>query len=318
MHYEGDIYRPPSEARSLIVQVTVGCTHNGCTFCPSYKAKNFRLKPFETVLEDLIEARKYYRRVERVFFADGDAFCMTTGKLMRLLDAVREIFPECRRVGSYARAEQILKKSEDELKALLDAGLGILYIGAESGSDEVLRRVNKGETSARITEAVRKAERAGIQTSVTFISGLGGKELMEEHAVKTGEMISAMGASYIGLLTLLLTPETPLFADVLSGDFTQLSPLEAVDELEIIISNVNCGGVGSGNAVRDTTGNVNCGDAGGADAVRVKETVLRSNHPSNWLELRGTLPRDKDAMLEQIRGAKSDPRMLRSGRYRAL
>ena len=290
MHYEGDIYRPPSEAYSLIVQVTVGCTHNGCTFCPSYKAKQFRLKPYETVLEDLTEARRHYRYVERVFFADGDAFCMTSGKLLRLLDAVRELFPECKRVGSYSRAAQILSKSDDELITLLNAGLGILYIGAESGSEEVLRRVNKGETPEQITEAVRKAERAGIQTSVTFISGLGGKELMQEHAVKTGEMISAMGASYVGLLTLLLTPEAPVYADVQSGKLVQLTPVEAVEELEIIIENANC----------------------------VTDTVLRSNHPSNWLDLRGTLPRDKQKMLEQIRYAKQNPGMLRSAGYRQL
>ena len=290
MHYEGDIYRPPSEAYSLIIQATVGCTHNGCTFCPSYKAKKFRMKPFEVIIEDLREARRLYRYVERVFFADGDAFCMTNGKLMQLLGAVRELFPECKRVGSYSRATQILSKSEDELGELLGAGLGIVYIGAESGSDEVLRRVNKGETATQIIEAVQKAESAGIRTSVTFISGLGGRDLISEHAVKTGEMISAMGASYVGLLTLLLTPEAPLFADVQSGAFIQLSPLEAVEELEIIIENANC----------------------------EKETILRSNHPSNWLDLRGTLPHDKESMLGQIRRAKTDASMLRTGRYRQL
>ena len=290
MHYEGDIYRPPSEAYSLILQVTVGCTHNGCTFCPSYKAKKFRLKPFDLVMEDLREARRYYRHVERVFFADGDAFCMTNKKLIRLLEAVRELFPECKRVGSYSRAAQILDKSEDELGSLLDAGLGIVYVGAESGSDEVLRRVNKGETAQQIIEAVKKAENVGMQTSVTFISGLGGRDLISEHAVKTGELISAMGASYVGLLTLLLTPEAPLYADVQSGKFTQLSPLEAVEELEIIIENSNC----------------------------EKATILRSNHPSNWLELRGTLPYDKESMLGQIRHAKTDTSILRTGRYRQL
>ena len=290
MHYEGDIYRPPSEAYSLIVQVTVGCTHNGCTFCPSYKAKQFRMKPFDIVMEDLLEARSYYRRVDRVFFADGDALCLSNEKLLRLLGAVKDLFPECKRVGSYARAEQILKKSDGELDALLKAGLGIVYIGAESGSDEVLRRVNKGETSGQIIEAVKKAESAGLQTSVTFISGLGGRELISEHAVKTGEMISAMGSSYVGLLTLLITPETPLHADIQSGDFEQLTPLEAVEELEIIIENANCN----------------------------KETILRSNHPSNWLELRGTLPHDKESMLMQIRRAKADTSILRTGRYRQL
>lgn len=290
MHYEGDIYRPPSEAYSLIVQATVGCTHNKCTFCPNYKAEQFRLKPFEVVLEDLMEARAYYRHVERVFFADGDVFCLTTEKLMRMLDAVRNIFPECSRVGVYSRASQILKKSDDDLRSLLDAGLGILYIGAESGSDEVLRRVNKGETVQDIIEAVQKAESAGMKTSVTFISGLGGKELAAEHAVKTGEMISAMGAAYVGLLTLMLMPQAPIYADVQSGKFVQLTPLEALDELEIMLENTNC----------------------------AKETIFRSNHASNWLELKGTFPHDKGRLIEQIRRAKAEPHMLKADSRRRL
>jgi len=290
MRYEGDIYRPPSEAYSLIIQATIGCTHNACTFCESFKAKKFRLKPYEAVLEDLQEARRYYRRVERVFFADGDALCMTAEKFLRLLGAVRELFPECERVGVYGRASNILSKSAGELEQLRDAGLGIVYIGAESGSDEVLRRVNKGESTGQIIESVQKAENAGIQTSVTFILGLGSTELMAEHAAKTGEMISAMGASYVGLLTLLLSPAAPLYSDTLTGKFTLLSPLETVDELEIILEHTNC----------------------------EKETILRSNHASNWLVLKGTLPHDKERMLSQIRAAKTDSSVLRSGKHRRL
>ena len=290
MQYEGDIYRPPSEAYSLIVQVTVGCTHNKCTFCESYKAKKFRLKSYESILADLQEARSYYRYVQRVFFADGDAMCMTTEKLLKLLDAVRDLFPECERVGVYSRAAQILKKSDEELEMLRNAGLGIVYIGAESGSDEVLRRIDKGETSEQIIEAVQKAERAGIATSVTFILGLGSKELMAEHAVKTGEMISVMGASYVGLLTLLLSPEAPLYWDVQSGEFTLLTPQETVDELEMIIEHTNC----------------------------EKETVLRSNHASNWLVLKGTLPTDKERFLREIRSAKKDSSVLRPEMLRRL
>ena len=284
MQYEGDIYRPPSEAYSLIIQVTVGCTHNGCTFCSSFKKKKFRLKPFDTVLADLQEARRYYQRVSRVFLADGDAFCMTTEKFMRYLETIREIFPENERVGTYGRASQILRKSDEELIKLRQAGLGIIYIGAESGSDEVLRRVNKGETAQEIVQAVQKAERAGIMTSVTLISGLGGRELMVEHAVKTGELITAMNASYVGFLTLLVEPEAPLYADVLSGAFELLTPAEVMEELEIIFEHTNCTG----------------------------ETVFRSNHASNWLSLKGTLPQDKERMLEQVRYAKTN-----SGAFRA-
>ena len=290
MHYEGDIYRPPSEAHSLIVQATVGCTHNGCTFCESYKAKEFRVKPFETVLADLMEARGYYRHVGRIFFADGDAMCLATDELMRLLDAVRELFPECTRVGVYGRASHILSKSLDDLARLREAGLGIVYIGAESGSDEVLRRVDKGETVQQTVDSVRKAESAGIKTSVTFILGLGGRGFIEEHASKTGEMISAMGASYVGLLALILNPEAPLYADAQSGKFELLTPLETVEELEIILENAIC----------------------------ESETVFRSNHASNWLVLKGTLPRDRERLLGQVRSAKVDTSVLRPGSHRFL
>ena len=156
MLYEGSIYRPPSEASSLIVQVAVGCTHNACTFCEMYKAKQFRIKPFETVLIELQEARRRYSHVERMFLADGDVLCMETDELLKLLDAISELFPECSRVGAYARPSQILKKSDDELERLKQTGLGIVYIGAESGSDKVLSRVNKGENAIETIESVRK------------------------------------------------------------------------------------------------------------------------------------------------------------------
>jgi len=290
MHYEGAIYRPPSEAYSLIIQVTVGCTHNKCTFCSMYKADKFKVKPLEIVLADLQEARQRYRNVDRIFFADGDALCLSTDKLTYLLETTTATFPECTRIGANGRPGQILSKSEEELIALRERGLGILYIGAESGSDEVLRRVNKGETADEIIKAVQKVEKAGIAASVTFISGLGGKELTTEHAVQTGKMISAMGASYVGLLTLILEPSAPLYADARAGIFEQLTPLETLEELETILQHSNC----------------------------TSETVFRSNHASNWLVLKGTLPQDKEAMLEQVRFAKTDSRVLRAAKQRGL
>jgi len=290
MHYEGSIYRPPSEAHSLILQVTVGCTHNGCAFCEMYNGKQFHIKPFEIILSDLHEARMLYPHVERIFFADGDALCMATDKLLKLLYTVREIFPECSRVGIYSRPSQLLTKSEDELVSLKHAGLGIAYIGAESGSDEVLLRVNKGETSNDIVKAVIKSEKCAIATSVTFILGLGGRDLMVEHATKTGEMISAIGATYVGLLSLMLTPGTELYADARSGAFIPLTATETLKELELILQNTNC----------------------------LKETILRSNHASNWLTLAGVLPRDKEQMLRQVRTAMQDPRLLRADEYRRL
>ena len=295
MNYEGTIYRPPSEANSLILQVTVGCSHNGCTFCPMYKEKTFKLKPIDIIKDDLQQSRQRYKRVERVFLADGDALSMNTELFLNLLSYVRETFPECSRIGSYARASHVLVKSSDELLQLRKNGLGIIYIGAESGSDEVLRRVNKGETAEQITEAVRKVEAAGVNASVTFISGLGGKELMVEHAVKTGEMIAAFGASYVGLLTLMLDPSAPIYDMIKSGEFEQLPPNDVLDELEIILENTNY-----------------------ENPDNATKTVFRSNHASNWLVLKGTLPDDRDSMLDKVRLAKIESGLLREEWHRRL
>lgn len=272
MRYVGRVYRPPSEAKSLIIQATVGCTHNKCTFCPMYKEDKFHIRPFSDIMEDLKEARCEYTRVDRIFFADGDALCLSTEKLLDLLNAVKALFPECRRVGVYSRAAHLLRKSKEELRALKDAGLGIVYIGAESGSDEVLRRVCKGETAKEICEGVQKAEECGITASVTFLSGLGGRELLEEHAVSTGKMIGRMGASYVGLLTMIPAPGTEIFEDMRSGRFEPLSTTEVEEELKLILLNADCN----------------------------KPCVIRSNHASNHLVLSGTLPQDRDRLLRQV------------------
>lgn len=237
-----------------------------------YKDKKFHIRPFKDILEDLKEARCDYTRVDRIFFADGDALCLSTEKLLDLLNAVKTLFPECRRVAVYSRAAHVLRKSEEELKALKNAGLGIVYIGAESGSDEVLRRVCKGETAKEICEGVLKAEKCGIATSVTFLSGLGGRELLEEHAVSTGRMIGEMGASYVGLLTMLPAPGTKIFEEMCNGSFVPLSLTEVEEELKLILQNADC----------------------------KKPCVIRSNHASNHIVLNGTLPQDRDRLLRQV------------------
>ena len=158
MRYVGSIYRPPSEAYSLLVQVTIGCAHNKCTFCTMFKDKRFTVRPEREVMEDLDEARTMYRCVDRIFLCDGDALCLANGKLLPILKRIRELFPECERVGIYGRAKDILRKGVEELKELVNNGLKIVYIGAESGSDIVLGHVNKGETRKEIIESVKKAE----------------------------------------------------------------------------------------------------------------------------------------------------------------
>ncbi|MBQ6371152.1 MAG: B12-binding domain-containing radical SAM protein [Firmicutes bacterium] len=290
MRYEGNIFRPPSEAYSLLVQVTIGCTHNKCTFCSMYKDKKFRIRDPKEVLEDLAWARRAYRRVERIFLCDGDALALTNAKLLPILEFISENFPECQRVTAYARSTDVLRKSEEELRELRQAGITLVYIGAESGSDEVLKQINKGETRQQLIAGVRKAEACGIKASVTFISGIAGKAGWEDHAVQTGTMISEMEPSYVGLLTLMVDPDVPIAEEIRTGRLQLLSPEEVLEETELLLENTKVS----------------------------RPCVFRSNHASNYLSLRGTLPQDKEAMLKMIHRAMADHGMLKDERFRAL
>ena len=290
MRYEGDIYRPPSEAYSLLVQVTIGCSHNKCTFCSMFKAKRFRVRPEQEVFEDLEEARRYYRRVDRIFLCDGDALCLKTDKLLRILTKIRTLFPECERVTSYGRATDALRKTDEELRELKEHGLTMVYLGAESGSPKVLEMVNKGETAEELIEGVHKLENNGIQTSVTFISGLGGPELMEEHAVESGKMIAKMNASYVSFLTLMLDPVAPLYKDWKEGRFKLLKAEEVLQEAAIMLDH----------------------------ARPEMSCVFRSNHASNYVSLKGNLPEDNDRMIEALRRCMKDKSLIKSEYFRAL
>ena len=292
MEYEGMVYRPPSEAYSLILQVTIGCSHNKCRFCSMYKDKKFHIRQLEDILADLRECRAYYSRVRRIFLADGDALCLSNAKLLAILNAIRDLFPECERVGIYGRATDILRKTPEELKALKEAGIGIVYVGAESGDPEVLARMCKNATREQLIVGVRRAEDAGIAASVTFISGLGGRERWKEHAVASATMISEMRPSYASWLTLMLDPAATVTKDIAEGKFELLKPLEVLDEMEMMLEHV------------ELPEGVTC--------------VFRSNHASNYLSLKGDLPADRDNMLAVVRRAKENSDMLRPEYWRAL
>lgn len=290
MRYEGDIYRPPSEAYSLLIQVTIGCSHNKCTFCSMFKDKRFRVRDVKEVIEDLEMARRTYRKVERIFLCDGDALCLSTEKLLVILNKIRELFPECQRVSVYGSAKDVLRKTPEELVTLRDAGIGMIYLGAESGSQKVLDAVCKGVTREQMIESVRKIEDAGIPASVTFISGLAGKEGWEEHAIETGTMISEMNASYVGLLTLMLDFRAPITGQIDRGELTLLSGEEVVAETYLLLKHAN----------------------------PTRPCVFRSNHASNYVSLRGNLPVDKPRMMEQLQRAMEDTGLLRDERFRML
>jgi radical SAM superfamily enzyme YgiQ (UPF0313 family) len=290
MRYEGDIYRPPSEAYSLLVQVTIGCTHNKCTFCKMFKDKKFRVRNPQEVFEDLAWARRRYSRVERMFLCDGDALALSNKRLMPILEYIYDNFPECERVTIYGRATDVLKKTDEEMRELYEAGMTMVYIGAESGSDKVLKDICKGETRQELIDAVRKIEECGMQASVTFISGLAGKDGWEDHAIQTGTMISEMEPSYVGLLTLMVEPSVPMAKDIESGKLRLLSPDEVMAETLLMLENTNV----------------------------TKKCVFRSNHASNYVSLRGDLPDDKEKMMNLLRKAMKNHNMFKDERFRAL
>ena len=290
MRYEGNIYRPPSEAYSLLVQVTVGCTHNKCTFCSMYKDKKFHIRKTEDVLEDLDWARRHYPRVERIFLCDGDALALANSKLLPVLSYIRENFPECERVTVYGRASDALRKSDEELRELYEAGITMVYVGAESGSEKVLKDINKGETRQELIDGVKKIEASGMMASVTFISGLAGKDGWEDHAIQTGTMLSEMSPSYAALLTLMIDPSVPMAKDIESGKMQLLSAEEVMEETLLMLEHTEV----------------------------TKKCVFRSNHASNYLSLKGNLPEDKESMMNLIRQAMSDHNMFKDERLRAL
>ena len=289
MRYYGSVYRPPSEAYSLIVQVTYGCSHNTCAFCEMYKEKKFALRPLHEVLEDFHMARARYRHVDKVFLADGDALVRKAEDLYVILDTIRELFPECERVTSYASPSSIRIRTDEELQTLRAKGLTMVYLGLESGCDEVLTFMRKGHTAADIVEMGQKVRRNGIALSVTAITGLGGPELLEEHAIKTAEAFNAMNPEYIGMLTLMVPKGVPLYDWLQEGKFQLLNQAQVLQETRILMEHL------------DTPG-----------------SVFRMNHASNYLVLKGTLNGDQQAMLREIDRAERDMSRLRPEHWRGL
>jgi Fe-S oxidoreductase len=288
MRYEGVVYRPPSEAGSLIIQLTIGCARNTCTFCAMFKEKKFRVRKLEEVVEDLVMARKYYSKiaVKRIFLADGDALIVKTKDLLYILNKIKEIFPEIERISAYGTPADVNLKSDEELEMLKAAGLDMIYMGAESGDDTVLEDVKKGVTAAEIIEAGLKLKKAKMVVSITLISGLGGKARVTEHAINSAKVISAIKPEYVGFLTLMVEPGTPLYTQHKSGEFELLEPNEILQEMRLFIETVDAEG-----------------------------TVFRANHASNYISLKGTFNRDKEIMLKQIEQAEKNgvfkPEMFR-------
>lgn len=269
MRYEGDMYRPPSEANSLILQATVGCSWNACTYCAMYRAKRFRVRELAETLEDLHLARRALGdRVDKVFIADGDALVMDLETWQPILETCRNVFPGLRRVSAYATALNLLKKTPDELRRLRELGLKLLYVGPESGDDVTLQRIAKGADFADHVAAARKAHDAGIKLSTIFLLGAGGTERSLDHAEASAQLVTEMDPRFVSLLTLTVIPGTPI-AKLADKKRFRLPEVEGLlRELRTFIG-----------------------------AARPSDAIFRTNHASNYLPLSGRIPRDRDRML---------------------
>ncbi len=270
MKYEGMIIRPPSEAYSLLLQVTVGCSHNRCTFCETYKDKKFRIKSIEEIAEDIREA-SLYRRVERVFLCDGDALIIPQEKLKEILRMIKEQIRGVERISTYGNAKSALKKSVEELRELRELGLSMVYLGVETGSEDLLREIHKGVTVAQTIEAGRRIKQAGMILSVTVILGLGGIERSQEHALETAKILTAIDPDYVGALTLMLIPGTPIYEQYKSGKLPQPDQFGYLRELSLIIANADF---------------TNC--------------FFTANHASNYLPIRARLPQEKEQIVDTV------------------
>jgi radical SAM superfamily enzyme YgiQ (UPF0313 family) len=290
MEYNEPLFRPPSEAGSLILQATLGCSHNRCSFCGMYKMKHFRIRPFEEFEADALECARMVPHTERIFLADGDALAMKTDHLCRILRLLRANFPRLQRITSYANPSNVLRKSDEDLRLLRGEGLDILYLGIESGDDELLLKVDKGATRDEILEAGRRVIAVGFPLSVTVLLGLGGRAGSEKHIAATAELCSAMNPHYLSALTLMLGPFEDYFRAQMGGGFEFPDKAGLLRELRGLVS-----------------------------ALDTRETVFRTNHASNYLPLKGVLSRDRNRLLGVIDAALENPdQFLRPEFMRAL
>ena len=274
--YDTPVFRPPSEARSFILRVTRGCAHNKCTYCNMYRGVPFQILKDEEISRQIALAAHYGKdRIRRVFLTDGDALVLPTAKLLKILQALRDTFPKLQRVSSYAAPKDILRKSEEELRQLKEAGLHLLYDGMETGDDITLKAVNKGVNGEEAVEAGRRVTASGMKLSIMVILGLAGKEGSKRHALETAKAINIIQPTMWSALCLMLYRGSELLDQFERGEFNPLSPAECMEELYTIMENVNL--------------------------PEDKHCLFRSNHISNYIPLAGTLPKDKQRLLAEIK-----------------
>ncbi len=271
MHYEGMIIRPPSEADSILLQVTVGCSHNKCTFCGTYKGERFRIKDEAIIDQDIRYAGRHLSFLRRLFLTDGDALILPQPKLVWIFSRIREELPRIQRVGLYGNAKSILRKSPEQLAELRELGLGIVYLGLESGDPDVLRKIRKGMPPERMIEAARRVREAGLKLSVTALLGIAGGDGSSSHARCTGEVLTAMDPNYVGVLTLMLLPNTELWREAREGRFHLMTPVELLAELREMLFH-----------------------------TELSRGLFLANHASNYLPLKVKMPSDKQKALSTL------------------
>lgn len=289
MHYEGHMIRPPSEAYSILLQATVGCSHNKCTFCGAYKWTRFKIKPDEIIMADIAFAARHCRHQNRLFICDGDALIIPQKRLLPILQEIERRLPWVERVGVYANTKGLQMKTPEELAELRAHGLKIAYMGLESGDDEILKAVKKGATAEKMIAMGQKARQAGIKLSLTVLLGLGGHERSEEHARRTGQVLSAIDPEYVGALSLMLIPGTELYEEYEAGRFPVLTPDETLQELRTMLAHTDLSG-----------------------------GRFHANHASNYLPIKAALPEDKEAALDLIDRALAGEIALKPEYLRAL
>ena len=271
MHYEGNIIRPPSEANSILLQVTVGCSHNKCTFCGAYSGERFQIKSDDIIFQDIAFAAKHCKRQRRLFLCDGDALIIPQKRLLKILKAIEKQLPWVTRVGTYANTKGIKLKTLNELKELKKHGLGIAYMGLETGDDITLKNVIKGANSETMIKMGQKTREAGIKLSVTVLLGIAQAARSIIHAKETGRVLSEIDPEYVGALSLMIYPKAPLYKQYKAGDFVLLEPEEMLKELRAMI-----------------------------EATNLSRGLFHANHASNYLPIRARFPKEKDATMKLI------------------
>lgn len=289
MHYEGMIIRPPSEANSILLQVTVGCSHNKCTFCGTYKGERFKIKPDDVIQQDIEFARVYCQRQRRVFLCDGDALIIPHKRLLHILERIEKALPWVTRVGIYANTKSIDMKTPEQLRELREHGLGIAYLGLESGDDVTLKAVRKRASAQKMIAMGKKIRGAGIKLSITVLLGLAGRDRSMQHAAETGKVLSAIDPEYVGALSLMLIPGTSLYNDYEAGEFELLEPDEMLRELRHMIEHTH-----------------------------LTKGLFHANHASNYLPIKARMPKDKQRTIQQIDQALAGNISLKPEWMRAL